>query len=161
LWSLSFLSALRQIFTRLALNLQSSEFSICANRSSWKRLQPLPSGADGDVLNPLVNINAALAVAIVAEVIGTTFLHLSQQFSKPLPTAIMGLCYIASFYYLSLALKTIPIGVAYAIWSGLGLLLICAIAYVQFRQALDLPAMIGVGLIILSASSSRTSFRSW
>ena len=60
----------------------------------------------------------------------------------------MGACYLASLYFLSLALKTMPIGIAYAIWSGLGIVLISAIGYVNFRQALDMPAMIGVGFIV-------------
>ena len=60
----------------------------------------------------------------------------------------MGVCYLASLYFLSLALKTIPIGIAYAIWSGLGIVLISLIGYVKFRQALDTPALIGVGLIV-------------
>ena len=96
----------------------------------------------------LSNSNVALALAIVTEVAGTTALQLSEQLTRLVPTLVMGACYLASLYLLSLALKTIPIGIAYAIWSGLGIVLISLIGYVKFRQALDLPAMIGVGFII-------------
>ena len=99
-------------------------------------------------MNTLINSNVALAIAIILEVAGTTALHLSQQLTNLLPTLIMGLCYIASLYFLSLALRTIPIGIAYAIWSGLGILLISMIGYVKFNQALDTPAIVGVGLIV-------------
>jgi small multidrug resistance pump len=90
----------------------------------------------------------ALAVAIVLEVIGTTALQQSQQFTRPLPTAVMAACYLAAFYFLSVALKTFPVGVAYALWSGLGIVLISAVGYFAFRQALDLPAILGLALII-------------
>jgi small multidrug resistance pump len=99
-------------------------------------------------MNNLINTYTALSIAIVLEVAGTTFLQLSQQLTRLAPTTVMGACYIASLYFLSLALRAIPIGLAYAIWSGLGIVLISVIGYVKFRQALDTPAMIGVGLII-------------
>ena len=95
-----------------------------------------------------INGAVALAVAIVLEVVGTTALQMSEQLTRLAPTAVMAVCYIASVYGLSLALRTMPIGIAYAIWSGLGIVLISLIGYVKFRQALDVPAMIGVGLII-------------
>jgi small multidrug resistance pump len=60
----------------------------------------------------------------------------------------MGLCYLGSFYLLTHALKTIPLGIAYAVWSGLGIVLVSAIGVVVFRQTLDLPALIGLGFII-------------
>ena len=91
---------------------------------------------------------AALSIAILLEVVGTTFLHLTEQLTRPVPTSIMGACYVASFYFLSLALRTLPIGLAYAIWSGLGIVLISIIGYAKFRQALDTPAIVGVGLIV-------------
>jgi small multidrug resistance pump len=99
-------------------------------------------------MNISINSNAALAIAIILEVVGTTSLQLSQQFTKLLPTAVMAVCYVASLYFLSLALKTIPIGIAYAIWSGLGIVLISILGYVKFNQALDTPALIGVALIV-------------
>jgi small multidrug resistance pump len=100
-------------------------------------------------MNFQINTYAALGIAIVLEVVATTNLQLSEQLTKLVPTAVMAICYIASFYFLSIALRTIPIGIAYAIWSGLGIVLISAIGYVKFRQVLDLPGMIGVGLIVL------------
>jgi small multidrug resistance pump len=96
-----------------------------------------------------INASLALAIAIVLEVTATTHLQLSEQLTKFAPTLIMMACYVASFYFLSIALQTIPIGIAYAIWSGLGIVLISAIGYVRFRQTLDTPALIGVALIVL------------
>ena len=100
-------------------------------------------------MNNVISTYVALGLAIVTEVVGTTFLQLSEQLTRLLPTFVMGVCYLASLYFLSLALKSIPIGVAYAIWSGLGIVLISLVGYVKFRQALDLPAMVGVGLIVV------------
>ena len=85
---------------------------------------------------------------IVLEVTGTTALQMSQQLTRLAPTLVMAACYIGSLYFMSLSLKTIPIGIAYAIWSGLGIVLITAIGYLKFRQALDAPGLIGVALII-------------
>lgn len=90
-----------------------------------------------------------LLVAIVLEVIGTSFLMASQQFTRLVPTAIMALAYLASFYFLSQALRYMPLGIAYAIWSGLGIVLTVAIGMVVFRQVPDWPAVAGVSLIIL------------
>ena len=89
-----------------------------------------------------------LLVAIVLEVIGTSFLMASQQFTRLVPTAIMALAYLASFYFLSQALRYMPLGIAYAIWSGLGIVLTLAIGMVVFRQVPDLPAVVGITLII-------------
>ncbi len=89
-----------------------------------------------------------LAVAIVLEVIGTSALKYSQQFTQLLPTVIMGVCYIAAFYFLSLTLKTIPVGVSYAIWSGAGIVLISLVGIVGFKEVPDWPAVIGMLLII-------------
>lgn len=91
----------------------------------------------------------ALGAAIVLEVAGTTFLQMSEQFTKLVPTLLMSACYLVAFYFLTLAIKTIPIGLAYAIWSGLGIVLISIIGYVVFRQALDLAALFGLALIIV------------
>lgn len=91
---------------------------------------------------------ATLFVAIVLEVIGTTFLQRSEQFSRLVPTLLMGLCYAASFYFLSLALRAMPLGIAYAIWSGLGIVLVSLIGLLVFGQRLDLPALIGLGMIV-------------
>ena len=99
-------------------------------------------------MNLSISSNVALAIAIVLEVTGTTALQMSQQLTRLVPTLVMVVCYIGSLYFMSLALRTIPIGITYAIWSGLGIVLITAIGYVKFRQALDAPALIGVGLIV-------------
>lgn len=89
-----------------------------------------------------------LALAIIAEASGTTALKLSEQFTKPLPAVITVLAYAAAFYFLSLSLKTIPIGVAYAIWAAMGIVLITVIGAIAFKQIPDLPAIIGMILII-------------
>lgn len=91
---------------------------------------------------------ATLFTAIALEVLGTTFLQRSQQFTQILPTLAMGLCYAASFYFLSHALRTMPLGIAYAIWSGLGIVLVSLIGLLAFGQKLDLAAIIGLGLIV-------------
>ncbi len=89
-----------------------------------------------------------LGLAIASEVVGTTALKASDGFTRLVPSLITGVAYAASFYALSLALKTIPVGVAYAIWSGVGIVLISIVGWVVFRQRLDAPAMVGLGLII-------------
>jgi small multidrug resistance pump len=89
-----------------------------------------------------------LSVAIVSEVIATSALKASEGFSRLWPSLIVAAGYISAFYFLSLTLKTIPVGVAYAIWSGVGVALIALIAWVFFGQALDTPAIIGLLLIV-------------
>ena len=89
-----------------------------------------------------------LAVAIISEVIGTSALKASEGFSRLWPSVIVIIGYASAFYFLSLTLKTIPVGVAYAIWSGIGIVLIALIAWVLYGQALDLPAIIGMLLIV-------------
>lgn len=92
---------------------------------------------------------ATLGAAIVLEVVGTTFLQKSEQFTKAIPTVVMAVCYLGAFYCLSFVLKTIPVGLAYAIWSGLGIVLISAVGYVVFRQTLDTAALVGLGFIVV------------
>ncbi len=89
-----------------------------------------------------------LFFAVVAETIGTTALQASQQFTRLGPTIIVVLAYVMAFLLLGLALKYIPVGIAYAIWSGLGIVLIAAIGYLAFGQRLDLPAILGMALIL-------------
>ncbi|MCH4268187.1 MAG: SMR family transporter [Brevundimonas sp.] len=79
---------------------------------------------------------------------GTTLLQQSQQFTRPWPTAGLAVCYGVAFYLLTLALKQMPVGLAYAIWSGLGVVLISVIGLFLFKQKLDPPAIIGLALII-------------
>ena len=99
-------------------------------------------------MNPALLTYGSLAIAIVLEVIGTTFLQQSQQFTRAVPTVLMAACYLAAFYLLSIALRTLPVGIAYGIWSGLGIVLVSAVGVVVFRQTLDLAAVIGLGLIV-------------
>lgn len=99
-------------------------------------------------MNPALITYGALIAAIIFEVVGTSFLQASQQFTRPLPTALMALCYAAAFYFLSISLKVIPVGIAYAIWSGLGIVLISTVGLVVFKQTLDTPALVGLGLIV-------------
>ncbi|MYM63888.1 multidrug efflux SMR transporter [Pseudomaricurvus sp. HS19] len=89
-----------------------------------------------------------LTVAIVAEVIATTALKASAEFTRPGPSLIVVVGYAIAFYCLSVVLKTIPVGIAYAIWSGLGIVLITGLGYLLYQQTLDLPALVGMGLII-------------
>ena len=95
-----------------------------------------------------MNGYAWLAIAIVAEVIATTALKASDGFSKTLPSLITAVGYGIAFWCLSHSLRTIPVGLSYAIWSGVGIVLITAIAWVMFKQRLDAPALIGMGLIL-------------
>lgn len=89
-----------------------------------------------------------LAIAIVAEVIGTSALKASEGFSKTVPSIVTVVAYGAAFYCLSITLKTVPVGVAYAIWSGVGVALIAIVGWVLFDQKLDAAAIIGMGLIV-------------
>lgn len=89
-----------------------------------------------------------LAIAIVAEVIGTSALKAAEGFTRPLPSLVVVVGYGAAFYFLSLALKAIPVGIAYAIWSGVGVALITLIGWVVFKQRLDAPALVGLALIV-------------
>ena len=89
-----------------------------------------------------------LGIAVAAEVIATSALKASDGFTRPLPTVIVALGYGVAFYFLSLVLKTVPVGVAYAIWSGAGIVLIGLIGWLVLKQPLDVPAMLGMFLII-------------
>ena len=89
-----------------------------------------------------------LTIAIVAEVLATSALKESEGFSRLLPSMLVVVGYGASFYFLSLVLQTIPIGVAYALWAGLGIVLISIVGVVIFGQKMDLPSILGIALII-------------
>ncbi len=89
-----------------------------------------------------------LVIAIVAEVIATTALKASDGFSNLWPSIIVVAGYGIAFYFLSLVLKTIPIGTAYAIWAGMGIVLIAILGVIIYKQTLDMPAIIGMALII-------------
>ncbi len=89
-----------------------------------------------------------LLLAVAAEVIGTTALKASDSFTRLWPSLTVALAFACAFYFLTLALKTIPVGVAYAVWSGLGIVLISIIGRIVFDQRLDAPAIIGIGFIL-------------
>lgn len=93
-----------------------------------------------------------LAVAILSEVMATSALKSSEGFTRLAPSLIVVAGYAAAFYFLSLTLKSIPIGVAYAVWSGLGVVLVTAIAWVFHGQKLDMWGFVGIGLIISGVS---------
>ena len=89
-----------------------------------------------------------LALAILFEVIGTSLLKLSEEFSRPWPTAGLFLCYGVAFFLMTIVMRSLPVGVVYAIWSGCGIVLISIASYFLYTQSLDLAAMIGIALII-------------
>jgi len=89
-----------------------------------------------------------LAIAIVSEVIATNALKASEGLTRLGPSVVVVLGYGCAFYFLALVLKTIPVGVAYAIWAGAGIALVALLAAVVFRQVPDVPALIGMGLIV-------------
>ena len=93
----------------------------------------------------------ALAIAIVAEVIGTTALKASSEFTRLVPSLIVMAGYGTAFYFMSISMRVLPVGIMYAIWSGMGIVLVSIIGWVVYSQALDVPAMIGMGLIIAGA----------
>ncbi len=90
-----------------------------------------------------------LGIAILFEIIATTALKRSEQFTQLIPSIITIIGYLAAFYFLSFAIRTIPVGIAYAIWSGVGIVLITIIGAVFFKQIPDLPAIIGLALIMI------------
>jgi small multidrug resistance pump len=89
-----------------------------------------------------------LFVAIVSEVIATSALKATADFTKLWPSVIVVVGYVSAFYFLSLTLRTIPVGIAYAIWSGVGVALIALVAWALYGQTLDMPAFIGIALIV-------------
>jgi len=89
-----------------------------------------------------------LAIAIVAEVIATSALKASDEFTRLIPSMLVVIGYGVAFYFMTLVIRTIPIGITYAIWSGLGIVLISAVSFFYYKQTLDLPAIIGMGLIV-------------
>ncbi|TKC90089.1 multidrug efflux SMR transporter [Trinickia terrae] len=91
---------------------------------------------------------AWLAIAIVAEVIGTSALRAAEGFSRFWPSLVVVAGYGVAFYCLSLTLKSMPVGIVYAIWSGVGIVLITLVAVVLYRQVPDLAAVAGLGLIV-------------
>ena len=92
-----------------------------------------------------------LAIAIVAEVVGTLALKASAEFTKLIPSMMVIVGYAIAFFFLALAFRTIPVGIAYAVWGGVGITLIVIAGAVLFNEIPDLPAIIGLGLILVGA----------
>ncbi|MCE8018370.1 multidrug efflux SMR transporter [Halomonas sp. MCCC 1A17488] len=89
-----------------------------------------------------------LALAIVAEVVATSALKATDGFTRPGPSLLVVVGYAIAFFMLSLVLRTIPVGIAYAIWAGLGIVLVALLGIVVYGQRPDLPAVLGIGLIV-------------
>ena len=89
-----------------------------------------------------------LLLAIGCEVVGTSLLPASKQFTRPVPSVLVLIAYALAFYLLSIVVRTMPVGIVYAIWAGLGIVLVSAVGWVVYRQHLDLPAIIGLAMII-------------
>jgi small multidrug resistance pump len=89
-----------------------------------------------------------LICAIVTEVAATSALPASQQFTRFWPSVVVVLGYAMSFFFLSMTLKVLPVGVVYAMWSGLGIIAVAGLGYFLYQQRLDLPAVLGMGLIV-------------
>ena len=89
-----------------------------------------------------------LSIAIVSEVVATTAMKSSEGFTRLWPSLIVVVGYMVAFYFLSMTLKFIPTGIAYAIWAGAGIVLITLMGWIVHKQTLDLPAIIGMGLIV-------------
>jgi small multidrug resistance pump len=94
----------------------------------------------------------ALALAITAEVIATSTLKSTDSFTRPLPSMLVVVAYAVAFYFLSVAVKVIPVGVAYGIWSGLGIVLVSVIAYFLHKQSLSVYQITGLMFIVLGVA---------
>ena len=90
----------------------------------------------------------SLIAAITFEVAGTLMLPLTKEFSEKIPTIVMSICYFVSFYFLTIALRAIPLAIVYACWSGLGVLFIAVLSYLIYGQALSWQAILGLFLIV-------------
>ncbi len=89
-----------------------------------------------------------LSIAIIVEVIAASSLKASEGFTRPVPTAIVIVGYLIAFYLLTVIVKTLPVGITYAIWAGMGIVLVAIVSAVMYKQIPDWPAIIGMGLII-------------
>ncbi|WP_168012623.1 DMT family transporter [Halomonas salinarum] len=89
-----------------------------------------------------------LALAIIAEVVATSALKASDEFSRLWPSVLVVVCYGLAFYLLSLVLRTLPVGIAYAFWAGLGIVLVTLIGIVVYGERPDMPAILGLGMIV-------------
>src|SRR5438309_1045080 len=96
----------------------------------------------------LVMTYVILVIAVVFEIIATTLLKKTEQFTQIVPTIAMVVCYLVAFFCMTIVMKTIPVGIVYATWSGLGIVLVSLAAYFVYQQTLDTPAIIGLTLIV-------------
>lgn len=99
-------------------------------------------------MNSLLLAYLLLGLAVISEVIGSTFIVKSEGFTKLFPSLMVLILFSIALYLLSQVIKTIPLGVAYAIWGGVGIVLTAVAGYFVFKQSLDAPALIGIGLIV-------------
>lgn len=90
-----------------------------------------------------------LIIAIFGEVLATSALKAAEGFTKPVPSLIVVIGYSVAFYFLSLTLKTIPVGITYAYWSGIGIVLVSLIGWLWYGQRLDVPALVGMAFILV------------
>lgn len=90
-----------------------------------------------------------LFLAIVTEVIATSALKSAEEFTKLIPSIVVVVGYLCSFYFMMLVLRTLPVGITYAIWSGVGIVLVTLVGIVLYKQTPDFPAIIGMALIVL------------
>jgi small multidrug resistance pump len=97
---------------------------------------------------PAIGAYPALALTIAAEAMATSMLKMSDSFTRPIPTVLTFVGYAVAFYFLSVSMRTLPTGIIYAIWSGVGIVLNSLIAWRFFAQRLDLPAVLGIGFIL-------------
>lgn len=96
----------------------------------------------------VMNHWVAIALAIIAEVIATSALKASEEFTKLMPSLLVVAGYGLAFYFMTISLRVIPLGIMYAIWSGLGIVMISIIGWVMYKQSLDFAAMLGIGMIV-------------
>jgi len=96
-----------------------------------------------------MNAYVALIIAILAEVVGTSALKACEGFTRLVPSLIVLAGYGLAFFFLSITVRTIPLGIAYAIWSGLGSALVVLVSCLVFKQGIDAPAVLGISLIIV------------
>lgn len=90
----------------------------------------------------------AIGIAIIAEVVATTSLKASKEFTLLLPSLVVVVGYGIAFYFMTISLRVLPVGIMYAIWSGVGIVLVSILGFVVYKQILDTPAILGLSLII-------------
>jgi len=90
----------------------------------------------------------AVSIAIIAEVIATTSLKASNEFTRLWPSVVVILGYAVAFYFMTISLRVLPVGIMYAVWSGVGIVLVSLLGWLVYRQSLDIPAIMGITLII-------------